>query len=175
MDSVTADTADVVLFAFRDATCAGRVVSAARARTGVRSVAVVACAEDCQVRILADTGAELGDARWLASALAVLDVVSGPMAALTGSPRETYAVSLPDSEEGFATFGRLVPRGGLVLMVAVCDESAPGIGSLRTPLGTALCRMPADCMIRMSTRPRDATAPAAPRSLGAVARCTHGR
>jgi hypothetical protein len=165
-------TADVVLFAFRDATRASQVVAAARDHASVRSVALLGHSGDCELRIVADAEPESGEARWLASALAVLDVVSPPLAEFVGSPGDAEAVSLPASERGLAAFGRLVPRGELVLMVAVCDDSCPAVGSLITPLGTALCRMPADCVIRMSTRRRGI---GAPRSLAAVAHCAEPR
>jgi hypothetical protein len=145
-------TANIVLFAFRDAARAAQVVAAARDQTGVRSVAVVGRSTDCEIRIIGRVGEEIPEARWLASALAVLDVLSGPLRVLAGSPLESDAVTLPDSDNGFATFGRLVPRGALVILVAVCDDSKPAIGSFESPLGAALFRMPADCAIRMSGR-----------------------
>ena len=147
MDSTTAN---VVLFAFHDAARAAQVVAAARDQTGVRSVAVVGRSTDCEIRIIGGAGDELTDARWLASALAVLDVLSGPLRALAGSPPETEAITLPDSDGGFATFGRLISGGTLVLLVAVCDDSLSAIGLFESPLGAALFRMPADCAIRVS-------------------------
>jgi hypothetical protein len=147
MDSTTVN---VVLFAFRNASRAAQVVAAAGDQPGVRSVAVVGRSTDCEIRIIGRVGEGLTDARWLAYALAVLDVLSAPLALLAGSSEAAEAATLPDSAAGFATFGRLVPLGALVILVAVCDESDPSIGSFESRLGTALYRMPADCVIRMS-------------------------
>jgi hypothetical protein len=148
MDSTTAN---VVLFAFRDASRAAQVVAAAGDQPGVRSVAVVGRSADCEIRIIGRVGEGLTDARWLAYALAVLDALSAPLAVLTGSSNATEATNLPDSAGGFATFGRLVPHGALVVLVAVCDESHPSVGTFESPLGTALFRMPDACAIRMSS------------------------
>jgi hypothetical protein len=149
-----ATTANVVLFAFRDASRAAQVVAAAGDQPGVRSVAVLGRSTDCEIRIIGRVGEGLPDARWLAYALAVLDVLSAPLAVLAGSSDATEAATLPDSADGFATFGRLVPHGALVVLVAVCDESDPSVGAFESPLGKALYRMPADCAIRMSSYAR---------------------
>jgi hypothetical protein len=168
MDS---SAANVVLFAFRDAARAAQVVAAARDQTGVRSVAIVGRSTDCEIRIIGGVGEEVPEARWLASALAVLDVLSGPLCALTGSPPEAEAMTLPDSDGGFATFGRLIPRGALVLLVAVCDDAQPATGSFASPLGTALFRMPADCAIRMSGGVEIARGTGSPKSAMKIAHC----
>jgi hypothetical protein len=168
MDSTTAN---VVLFAFRDAARAAQIVAAARDQTGVRSVAIVGRSTDCEIRIIGRAGEELPESRWFASALAVLDVLSGPLGVLAGSPPETEALSLPDSADGFATFGRLIPRGALVLLVAVCDDSQPGIGSFESPLGAALFRMPADCVIRMSGYVEIARGTGTPTNATKIAHC----
>jgi hypothetical protein len=168
MDSTTAN---VVLFAFHDAARAAQVVAAARDQTGVRSVAVVGRSTDCEIRIVGRGGEELPESRWFASALAVLDVLSGPLGVLAGSPRETEALSLPDSDDGFATFGRLIPRGALVLLVAVFDDSQPEIGSIESPLGAALFRMPADCAISMSGWAEVDRGTGTPRSAAVMTHC----
>jgi hypothetical protein len=147
MDSTTAN---VVLFGFRDASRAAQLVAAAGDQPGVRSVAVVGRSAGCEIRIIGRVGEGLTDARWLAYSLAVLDVLSAPLAGLAGSSDATQAASLPDSADGFATFGRLVPPGALVVLVAVCDGSDPWVGSFGHALGTALYRMPADHVVRMS-------------------------
>jgi hypothetical protein len=157
-------TADVVLFAFRDASRTAQIVAATGDQTGVRAVAVVGRSTDCEIRIVGRGGEELIDARWLAYALSVLDLLSAPLAVLAGSPREPEVANLPDSEDGFATFGRLVPRGSLVVLVAVCDASDRPIGSLEGPLGAALFRMPADSAIRMSGYAKVASRTGAPRN-----------
>lgn len=143
MDSTTAN---IVLFAFRDAARAAQVVAEARDQTGVRSVAVVGRSTDCEVRIVGGAGEELPEARWLASALAVLDALSEALRVVAGTPQETEPVTLPDSDGGFATFGRLVPRGALVLLVVVCDDSQPAIGRLGERLGAALFGTPRDAV-----------------------------
>jgi hypothetical protein len=143
-------TANVVLFAFRDAARTAQVVDAARCQTGVRSVGVVARSTDCEVRIVGGAGETLTEARWLASALAVLDVLSRPLSNLAARDRDTTTISLPDSLEGYATFGRLVPAGELVILVAVCEDAGLPLEPLTSSLGTAVFRMPADCAIRMS-------------------------
>jgi hypothetical protein len=153
LDAHTMDstTANVVLFAFRDPSRTAQVVAAAGGQSGVRSVAVVGRAADCEIRIIGRVGEGLTDARWLAYALAVLDVLSVPLAALAGSPEATEAATLPDSADGFAAFGRLVPPGALVILVAVCDDSDPSTAAFESRLGPALFRMPADCAIRLSS------------------------
>ncbi|MDT4939489.1 MAG: hypothetical protein QOG80_3160 [Pseudonocardiales bacterium] len=161
--------ANVVLFAFRDASRAAQVVDAARCQTGVRSVAVVAQSADVEIRIIGRVGDELTEARWLASAFGVLDVLSGPLRGLTASPPETGAVNLPDSEDGYATFGRLIPPGAPVILVAVCDDSAPPIGCFQSPLGAALYRMPADCAIRIAGCAKAARTTGAPRTVARIA------
>jgi hypothetical protein len=162
LDPMDLANAHVVLFAFHDATQAAQVVAAARDQTGVRLVAVVGRSTDCEIRIVERVGEELAGTRWLASSLAVLDVLSGPLRVLAGSPQETEAMTLPDSDGGFATFGRLIPRGALVILVAFCD-SEPAIGSFERPLGAALCRMPADCVTRVSVDPKFANGTGSPR------------
>jgi hypothetical protein len=144
-------TANIVLFAFRDAARAAPVVVAAREQSGVRAIAVVGRSPDCEIRIIGGAGDELPESRWLASALAVADVLSEPLCVLAGSQPEAEAVTLPDSDGGYATFGRLIPHGALVLLVVVCDDSEPAIASFEGPLSAALYRMPADCAIRMGT------------------------
>ncbi|MDT5209125.1 MAG: hypothetical protein QOF67_1540 [Mycobacterium sp.] len=141
-------TTSVALFAFHDASRAAQVVAAACDQIGVRSVAIVGRSSDCELRIIGRVGEELTEARWLASALAVLDTLSGPLRALAGSPRETEAVTLPDSDQGFAAFGRLIPDGALVVLVAVCDESEPAIVSFEGLLRAALSGLPADRALR---------------------------
>lgn len=149
-------TANVVLFAFRHAVRTASVVEAARCQNGVRSVGVVARAGSCEVRIVGGAGETLTEARWLASALEVLDVLSRPLSIVAGSDRDSTTVSLPDSVDGYATFGRLVAPGDLVVLVVVCDDiavgddTAPPLDALTTSLGNAVFRMPADCSIRMS-------------------------
>jgi hypothetical protein len=170
MDSTTAN---IVLFAFRDAARAVQVVAAAREQTGVRSVAVVGRSTDCEIRIIGRGAEELPESRWFASALAVLDVLSGPLGVLAGTPQETEALTLPDSDAGFAAFGRLIPRGALVLLVAVCDDSQPEIDSFESPLGAALFRMPADCAIRMSHSANVDRGNGAPRSAIKLAHCAY--
>jgi hypothetical protein len=144
-------TANIVLFAFHDASRAGQVVAAAADQPGVRSVAVIGRSTECEIRIIGRVGHGITQARWLAYVLAVLDLLSPPLADLGGSSEATELATLPDSTAGFATFGRLVPRGALVILVAVCDDSDRSVGSFEGPLGTALYRMPADCAIRMSS------------------------
>jgi hypothetical protein len=148
MDSTTAN---VVLFAFRDASRAAQVVAAAGDNPGVKSVAIIGRATDCEIRIIGRVGHELTDARWLAYVLAVLDLLSGPFALRSGSSAATEAVTLPDSRDGFAAFGRLVPRGALVVLIAVCDDAYPSVGWFESRLGGTLFRMPADYAISMST------------------------
>jgi hypothetical protein len=151
MDPTTVDSAaDVLLFAFRDGTRAAQVAAAAGDETGVRSIAVVGRSDDCELRIIRTVGGELTDARWPAWTLAVLDLLSKPLRLLAGSSEQADAVTLPDSTDGFAAFGRLIPRGDLVILVAVCDDSELAISSLETQLGAAVFQMPADCIIRMS-------------------------
>jgi hypothetical protein len=166
-------TANVVLFAFRDAARAAQVVAAARDQTGVRSVAIVGRSTDCEIRIIGRAGEEPPESRWFASALAVLDLLSGPLGVLAGTPPETEALTLPDSDAGFATFGRLIPRGALVLLIAVCDDSQTAIGSFESPLGAALFRMPADCAIRMSNCAEVAGGTRYPRSATRIAHCVY--
>jgi hypothetical protein len=142
-------TANVVLFAFRDAARTAQVVDAARCQTGVRSVGVVARTTGVEVRIVGGAGETLTDARWLASALAVLDVLSRPLSIAAGWGADSTTVSLPDSVDGYATFGRLVSPGELVILVAVCDAAASPLDALTTSLGSAVFPMPADCAIRL--------------------------
>src|SRR5271154_7032148 len=113
MDST--DT-NVVLFTFRDATRAAQIVCAVRAETGVRSVALLASAPTYEVRIVGGASEGVTEARWLALALAVLDVLSWPVSVLAGSTPERERLTLPDSDDGLATFGRLIPQGGLVVL-----------------------------------------------------------
>lgn len=141
-------SANVMLFAFHDATQAAQVSAAAGARPGVRSVAVVARSADCEIRIISRVGDELPDAHWLASTLAVLDALSGPLRVQDGSSEPTEAVTLPDSPDGFAAFGRLIRRGTVVILVAVCDDAALPIDSFVKPLGAALFQMPVDYATR---------------------------
>jgi hypothetical protein len=152
LDRMDSTNANVVLFAFHDATRTAQVVTAARDETAVRSVAVLGRTAESEIRIVGGAGEALTDARWFATAFAVLDVLSGPLSELAGLPRDTEVVNLPDSDDGFATFGRLIWPGELVILVAVCDDSQPAIGAFESPLGTALFQMPADCAIRMSGR-----------------------
>lgn len=136
--------ADVVLFAFHDAGRTAEVVTAAGNQPGVVSVAVVGRSPDCEVRVISRVGDEMPDVRSLASVLAVLDVLSWPLSVLTGSPRETQPVTLPDSDDGIAAFGRLVPRGALVILLAVCKDSEAAIDSFERQVGAALFPMPGD-------------------------------
>jgi hypothetical protein len=139
-----------VLFAFRDAARAAQVAATAADQIGVRSVAVVGRSADSEIRIISRVGAQVTDARSLASTLAVLDVLSWPLGLLAGSAGRAEAVTLPDSNDGFATFGRLIPRGAVVILVAVCDDSEVAMSSFENPLGAALIRIPAERAIRMS-------------------------
>jgi hypothetical protein len=143
-------TENVVLFAFRDATRVAQVLAVAGGQTGVRSVAIIGRSTDCEIRIIGRVGEELTDARWLASTLAVLDVLSGPLRVLAGVPHEAEAVMLPDSDNGFATFGRLIPHGALVILVMVCDDSPPAIGSFESQIGAAVFGMTADWAMGVS-------------------------
>jgi hypothetical protein len=143
---------NVVIFAFRDSTRAAQVVATARDQTGVRSVALIGVLPDCEVRIVGGVSEEVTEARWLALALAVLDLLSAPLRVLAATTSQTDTVTLPDSDEGLATFARLVPRGALVILAAVCDEDAPAIGAFE--LGQALFQIPGDCAIRLSSRDR---------------------
>jgi hypothetical protein len=52
-------------------------------------------------------------------------------------------VTLPDSDDGFAAFGRLIPNGTLVTLVVVYDESVLAIDPFAHRLGAALFGMPA--------------------------------
>jgi hypothetical protein len=171
METTSAETttANVVLFAFRDAARTAQVVDAARCQTGVRSVGVVARSTDCEVRIVGGAGETLTEARWLAAALAVLDVLSRPLSNVAGGNRDTTTMSLPDSLDGYATFGRIVPPGELVILVAVCDDAALPLDALTSSLGAAVFRMPADCAIRMSVRPSAARGAGAPPSVATIA------
>jgi hypothetical protein len=135
MDSTTAN---VVLFAFHDASRVADVVAAAGQQPGVVSVAVVARSPECEIRIIGRVGDELPEARWLASVLSVLDVLSWPLCVLAASPRDAEALTLPDSDHGFDTFGRLIPRGALVLLLAVCDSAKAAVGSFEREVGAAL-------------------------------------
>jgi hypothetical protein len=143
-------TANVVLFAFHDPARAAQIVAAACDQPGVRSVAIVARSTDCEIRIIGRVGEELTQARWLASVLAVLDGLSEPLRVLSGSTCEAGPVTLPDSDDGFATFGRLIPIETLVILVIVCDETQPAIGPFAHMLGAALFGMPANCEMSMS-------------------------
>jgi hypothetical protein len=131
-------TAHVVLLAFRDAVRSAAVVAAARRQTGVRAMALVGRAADCELRIVGGVGEDLADARPLAWAFAVLDTLSGPLRTLAGSPPKTEAVTLPDSDEGYAVFGRLVHPGALVILAAVCDDTNPPIASFTATLRAAV-------------------------------------
>ncbi|MCW2542284.1 MAG: hypothetical protein JWN95_4009 [Frankiales bacterium] len=162
---------NVVIFAFREPARAAQVVAAARERSGVRSVALIGCLPDCEIRIVGGVGQEVADARWLALALAILDVVSGPLRVLAGSTPETPPVTLPDSDDGLATFGRLVPHGELVILAAVCDEDASDNGAFDRDLGQALLQIPADCAIRLSSHDRHRVH-VSTRSAELVSRCS---
>jgi hypothetical protein len=145
---------NVVIFGFREPARATQVVAAARSQTGVRSIALIGFLPDCEIRIIGGVREEVTEARWLALALAVLDVLSEPLRALAGSTPQTDSVTLPDSDDGLATFGRLIPRGDLVILAAVCDEEMPAIGTFDRELGHALFQIPADCAIRLSSQDR---------------------
>jgi hypothetical protein len=151
---MSSTSANVVIFGFREPARAPRVIAAARDQTGVRSVALVGFLPDSEIRIVGGVGAPVPEARWLALALAVLDVLSAPLRVLAGSTPETPPVTLPDSEDGVATFGRLIPQGELVILAAVCDEHASAIGVFDRGLGKALFEIPADCAIRLSSQDR---------------------
>jgi hypothetical protein len=81
-------------------------------------------------------------------------VLSGPLRALAGSTPRMDPVTLPDSEAGLATFGRFIPRGALVILVAVCDENTPQIGLFDREIGQALYQIPAECAVRLSSQDR---------------------
>lgn len=129
---------EVVLFAFHDPARARQVVAAAGNQTAVRSVAVVGRSANCEIRIISRVGEDADEARWIASTTGVLDVLSGPLYVHSGSTGNRKAVTLPDSDEGFAAFGRLIPRQALVILVAVREDSVPSIGSFERVLGAAL-------------------------------------
>jgi hypothetical protein len=152
LEPMDSPTTSVAVFAFHDAARTPHVVAAAREQIGVRSVALAGLLADCEIRIIGGVGEKITDARWLALALAVLDGLSGPLSLLAGSATDTDRVTLPDSEDGLATFGRLIPRGSPVILAVVCDETTPSIGAFDRPLGEALFQIPADCAIRMSAR-----------------------
>ena len=135
---MTSTTANVVVFAFHDAGRAAKVVTAAGDLPCVVSVAVVGRSADSEIRIIARLGDELPEARWLASLFAVLDALSWPLRVVAGCPSATEAVTLPDSDEGFATFGRVIPPGDLVVMLALCDDSRVQVESLEDRLAAAL-------------------------------------
>lgn len=135
-------TAKVVLFAFHDARRVAAVVDAAVDHPGVRSVAVVGRSADCELRIIGRVGSALPDVRSLASTLAVLDALSSPLCVVAGAQDAGEAVTLPDSVNGYAAFGRLVPPGALVILLAVCDEQTIPISSFERELGSALFRRP---------------------------------
>jgi hypothetical protein len=164
-------SADIALFAFRDAGRAAPVAAAAGDQPGVRAVAVVGWSADCEIRIISRAGGQSDEARWSACTLAVLDIVSGPLRVLAATTGESDAVTLPDSDDGFAAFGRLIPLGALVILVAACDDPQLAIASLHGELGAALLRRPAECAIRMSARGRRARRPATPNVMTKVARC----
>jgi hypothetical protein len=147
MDSTSTN---VVLFAFRDADRAAHVVAVARRQSGVRSIALVGCLSDCEIRIVGGAGEGVTEARWLAVTLAVLDVLSGPFRMLAGSRREMDPVTLPDSDDGLATFGRLIPQGALVILAAVCEDDMLATETFDRQLGQALFQISADCAIRLS-------------------------
>jgi hypothetical protein len=144
------NTEDVVLFAFRDAAGAGRVVAAARELPGLRSVALVGRTPDTEVRIVGGANPSSAEPRWLAPVLAVLDVLSGALRDLGGASGGSGGVSLPDSEDGIATFSRLICPESTVLMVAAYDDSTPTMDAIADHLGTALFRTPAELSLRRS-------------------------
>ena len=76
---------NVGVFGFREPARAAKIAAATRDQTIVRSVALVGFLPDCEIRIFGDAGDEVTEARWLALALAVLDVLSGPLRVLSGS------------------------------------------------------------------------------------------
>ncbi|MDT4943563.1 MAG: hypothetical protein QOH14_296, partial [Pseudonocardiales bacterium] len=96
-------TENVLLFAFRGAAGAGRVVAAARELPGLRSVALVGRASEVEVRIIGGADAQNVEARWLAPVLAVVDAVSSSLRDLTGASSGSAGISLPDSDDGIAT------------------------------------------------------------------------
>jgi hypothetical protein len=148
-------TGNVVLFAFHDATRTAQLVSAVLDQAGVRATGVVGRSADCEFRIIGRVGTEISDVRWVASALAVLDVLSGSLGALAGLSRETEAVTLPDSANGYATFGRLIPERAVVVLVAFCDDSVRDIASFHHALGAGLARIPGDRAIWSSASARE--------------------
>jgi hypothetical protein len=166
-------TANVVLFAFHDSARASQIVAAACDQTGVRSVAVVARSTDCEIRIISRVGEELTQARWLASVLAVLDGLAEPLHVLSGSTCEAGPVTLPDSDDGFATFGRLIPNGTLVILVVVCDESELAIGPFAHRFGAALLGMPAACGIGRSVDAQPWRGTRRPRTAARIVRSAH--
>jgi hypothetical protein len=144
--------ANVVLFTFHDATRATEIVCAVREETGVRAVALLATVPAYEVRIVGGAREGVTEARWLALALAVLDVLSWPVSVLAGSTPERERLTLPDSDGGLATFGRLIPQDGMVVLVVVCDNEAPALDTLERRFGRALFQISADRAIRMSGR-----------------------
>jgi hypothetical protein len=141
--TMNSTSANVVLFAFHDAGRVAEVVAAAGAQTGVVSLAVVGRSAESEIRIIGRVGQGAPEAGWLASLLAVLDVLSWPLRVLAGSPSESEPVILPDSDDGFAAFARMVPRGTLVILLAVCDDSKTTSESFESQIGAALYRLPA--------------------------------
>jgi hypothetical protein len=132
---------------------------------------VVGRSADCEIRIISRAGDRSDEARWLARTLAVLDIMSGPLRVVAASTGESDAVTLPDSDDGFAAFGRLIALGALVILVAVCDDPQPAIASLHDRLDAALLRTPAEYAIRKSARGRRARRPATGNVITNVAQC----
>jgi hypothetical protein len=144
------NTEDVLLFAFRDATGAGRAMAAARELPGVRSLALVGRSPDIEIRIIGGTNPHSDEPRWLAPDLAVLDALSASLRDLTGTSGGSGGISLPDSDEGIAMFRRLICPDSLVLMVAACDDSTATMDAVADHLGRALFGGPAELAMRHS-------------------------
>jgi hypothetical protein len=131
-------TENILLFAFRDAAGAGRVVAAAREIPGLRSVALVGRSSEVEVRIIGGADAQNVEPRWLAPVLAVVDAVSSSLRDLTGAPGGSADISLPDSDDGLATFGRLIRPESMVLMVAAYEDVTATTDTIADHLGMAL-------------------------------------
>jgi hypothetical protein len=136
-------TENVLLFAFRGAAGAGRVVAAARELPGLRSVALVGRASEVEVRIIGGADAQNVEPRWLAPVLAVVDAVSSSLRDLTGASSGSAGISLPDSDDGIATFGRLIRPESIVLMVAAYQDATATMDTIADRLGMALFQSPA--------------------------------
>lgn len=140
---MNSSAANVVLFTFHDASRAAAVLAAAREQAGVRSVALVGCASHAELSIVDGVDGSSAEARWLALASAVLETLSASLRSLSGSTPAADRVTLPNSSRGLATFGRLIPRGGLVILMLCCDEHAPPIEVFEGRFGSALFQRPA--------------------------------